>query len=75
MSKLRKSYSHLLGGSFLARKASLAQSGCLPIESADYCILVNEWVWSRSRVCLPRLEVDLASVRSHSLDRNGDTVR
>ena len=31
-------------------------------ESADYCMLVNEWVWSRSRVCLLRLEVDLGSV-------------
>ena len=20
-------------------------------ESADYCMLVNEWAWSRSRVC------------------------
>ena len=28
-------------------------------ESADYCMLVNEWAWSRSRVCLLGLEVDL----------------
>ena len=27
-------------------------------ESADYCMVVNEWAWSRSRVCLLRLEVD-----------------
>ena len=34
MSRLRKRYSHLSGGSFLAGKASWALSGCLPIESA-----------------------------------------
>ena len=52
MSRLRKCYSHFLGGSFLAGKASWAPSGCLPTESADYCILVNEWTWLRSGVCL-----------------------
>ena len=31
-------------------------------ESADYCMLSNEWAWSRSRVCLLRLEVDLGPV-------------
>ena len=42
--------------------------GCLGPErvydnqSADYCKLVNEWAWSRSRVCLLRLEVDFGSV-------------
>ena len=36
-------------------------------ESADYCMLVNEWVWSRSRVCLLRLEVDLGSVSKSEL--------
>ena len=30
---------------------------CMQTESADYCMLVNEWAWSRSRVCLLRLEV------------------
>ena len=52
MSRLRKCYSHLSGGSFLAGKASWALSGCLPIESADHCMLVNEGAWLRSRVCL-----------------------
>ena len=52
-------YSHLVGGSFLAAKAVWALSGCMTTESADYCMLVNEWAWSRSRVCLLRLEVDL----------------
>ena len=36
-------------------------------ESADYCMLVNEWTWSRSRVCLLRLEVDLGSVLESEL--------
>ena len=31
-------------------------------ESADYCILVNEWARSKSRVCLLRLEMDFGSV-------------
>ena len=62
MSRLRKHCSHLSGGSFLAGKASWALSGCLTIESADYCMLVNQWAWLTSRVCLLRLEVELASV-------------
>ena len=61
MSRLRKCYSHLLGGSFLAGKASWALSGCLPTESADYCMLVNEWAWLRLRVCLLSLKVHLSS--------------
>ena len=36
MDGLRKCYSHLVGGSFLAWKAALALSGCLTTESADY---------------------------------------
>ena len=62
MSTLRKRYSHHSGGSFLAGKPSLALNGCLPIKSADQCMLVNEWAWLTSRVCLLRLEVELASV-------------
>ena len=57
MSKLRKRYSHHSGGSFLAGKPSLALSGCLPIESADHFMLVNEWAWLTLR-----LEVKLGSV-------------
>ena len=30
-------------------------------------MLVNEWAWSRSRVCLLRLEVDLGSVLESEL--------
>ena len=30
-------------------------------ESAHYCVLVNQLAWSRSRVFLLKLEVDLAS--------------
>ena len=59
----------LIGGSFLARKAAWALSGW-----ADYCVLVNEWAWLRSEVCLLRLEVDLGSVWTQSLDRNGGMV-
>ena len=61
VSRLRKCYSHLLGGSFLAGKASRAPSGCLPTESADYCMLLNEWAWLRSQVCLLGLKVHLGS--------------
>ena len=32
MSRLRKRYSHLLGGSFLAGKVSWAQSGCCQLR-------------------------------------------
>ena len=65
MSRLRKCYSHLSGGSFLAGKASWALSGCLPIESADHCMLVNEGAWLRSRVCC--FSFSLLSISSTSL--------
>ena len=44
-------------------------------DSADYYMLVNEWVWSKSRDCLLRPEVDMVQFWSQSLDRNGDKVR
>ena len=47
MDRLRKHHSHLVGGSFLAGKAAWALSMCLMTESADYCMLVNEWAWLR----------------------------
>ena len=40
-------------------------------EIADYSMLVNEWVWLRSRVCLIMLEVDRGSVLELEL---GDMV-
>ena len=52
MSWLRKLYFRLSGGSFPARKASWALSGCLPTESADYCMLVKEWVWLMSSLLI-----------------------
>ena len=55
-------YSYLVGGPFLARKAAWALSGCLITESADYCMLVDEWAWLRSQVYLLRVEVNLGSV-------------
>ena len=67
MDRLCKHYSHLVGGSFLGGKAAWALSGCMQTESADYCMLVNEWAWSRSRVCLLRLEVDVGSVLESEL--------
>ena len=66
---LRKRYCHLTGSLFLARKAAWALNGCMTTKSADYCMLVNEWVWLRSRVCLLRLEVDLDSVLESKLWR------
>ena len=42
----------------------------MQIESADYCTLVNEWAWSKSRVCLLMLEVDLGSVLESELGQN-----
>ena len=47
MDRLRKCYSHLVGGLFLAGKAAWALSRCMTTESADYYMLVNEWVWLR----------------------------
>ena len=67
MSRLRKRYSHLPGGLFLAGKASWALSGCVPIESADCYMLVTEWAWLTAGVCLLRLEVELGSVLESEL--------
>ena len=36
-------------------------------NSADYCMLVNEWAWSKSRVCLLKLEMDAGSVLESEL--------
>ena len=51
MDRLRKHYFHLAEGWFLARIAASALSGCLATDSADYYMLVNEWVWSKSLDC------------------------
>ena len=67
MDRLRKHYSHLVDGWFLARKAAWALSRCMTTDSADYCMLVNEWVWSKSQVCSLRLEVDMGSVLESEL--------
>ena len=32
-------------------------------DNADYDMLVNEWVWSKSRDCLLRPELDMGAVR------------
>ena len=67
MDRLRKHYSHLAEGWFLARKAAWALSGCMATDSADYYMLVNEWVWSKSRDCLLRPEVDMGAVLESEL--------
>ena len=69
MERLRKHYTHLVGGWFLARKAAWALSMCMATESADHYVIVNEWVWLRSRVCLLMLEVDLGSVLELELEQ------
>ena len=64
MSRLRKHYSHLSGSSFLAGRVSQALSRCLLTMA---CLLINEWAWLTSQVCLLRLEVELGSVLESEL--------
>ena len=64
---LRKHYSHLAEGCFLARKAAWSLSGCMATDNADYYMLVNEWVWSKSRDRLLRPEVDMGAVLESEL--------
>ena len=33
-------------------------------DSADYCMFVNDWAWSKLQVCLLRQEVDSFGVRA-----------
>ena len=56
MDKLIKHHSHIEEDWFLVRTA-----GVMTTDNADYCMIVTEWVWSKSRVCLLRLEVDMGS--------------
>ena len=67
MDRLRKHYSDLAEGWFLARKATWSLSGCMATDSADYYKLVNEWVWSKSRDCLLRSAVDMCAVLESEL--------
>ena len=62
MDRLRKHYSHHAEGWLLARKAACYLSGCKATYSTDYYMLVNGWVWSKSRDCLLRPEVVMGSV-------------
>ena len=57
MDGLRNPYSHLVGGSFLSGKGAWVLSGGLSSVNPDYCMLVNEWVWLRSQVCLLSVQV------------------
>ena len=36
-------------------------------DSADYYMLVDEWVWSKLQDCLLRLEVDMGAVLESEL--------
>ena len=67
MDWLRKHYSHLAEGWFLAIMAAWSLSGCIATDSADYNVLVNEWVWSKSRDSLLRPEVDMGAVLESEL--------
>ena len=67
MDRLRKHYSHLAEGWFLARKAAWSLSGCMATDNADYYRLVNEWVQSKSRDCSLRTEVDVGAVLESEL--------
>ena len=67
MDRLKKHYSHLAEGWFLARKAACALSGCMATDSADYYMFVNEWVWSKSRDCLLTPEVDMVAALESEL--------
>ena len=40
-------------------------------DSADYDMLVNEWVGSKSRDCLLRPEVDMGAVLESELGQKG----
>ena len=67
MDRVRKHYSHLVGGWFLARKAVWALS--MTTDSADYCMLIKKWAWLKSRVCLLMLEVDMDAVLESKLEQ------
>ena len=62
MDRLTQHYSHLVEGWFLVRKVAWALNGCMATDSADYCMLVNVWALSKSRVYLLRPEVAMGSV-------------
>ena len=55
----------------LGFEKAMVGTGCMPTYSADYyykVMLINEWVWPKSRDCLLRPEV------GGHVDRNGDKV-
>ena len=67
LDRLRIHYYHLAEGWFLAKNAAWFLSRCMATESADYYMLVNEWMWSKSRDCLLRSEVDKGAVLESEL--------
>ena len=74
MDRLRKHYSHFVEGWFLARKdAWVLSTWVYDNHSVDYCMIVNERAWSKSRVCLGWKWI-WVQFWSQSLDRNRDMV-
>ena len=63
INKLRKHYSHLVGGAILARKAAWALSGCLPTENS---LMIRGVVKVTSLLILPE-RVHLSSVLESEL--------
>ena len=52
---------------FWQKKRLLRLSRCMATDSADYYMLVNEWVWSKSQDCLLRPKVDMSAVLESEL--------
>ena len=75
MDRLRKDYSHFVGGWFLARKAAWALSGSMRTADKLFFMLVNGWAWliKVTSVCFGWKWPGYGF--SRSLDRNGDQVR
>ena len=67
MDRLRKHYSQVAEGWLLARKVAWSLCGCKATYSSGYYMLVNGLVWSKSRDCLLRAEVDMCSVLESEL--------
>ena len=57
-----KHYSCLAEGWFMARMAAWSLGWCMAPNSADYYMVINEWVWSKLRDCLLRPEIDMCAV-------------
>ena len=43
-------------------------------DNADYYMLVNEWVWSKSQDCLLRPEVDMGAVLESEISSQSTAI-